>query len=212
MKCLLGKKVGMSRVFRGENAIPVTLLSAGPCFVTQIRTNDQDGYSAVQLSYGQKKKISQPLAGHLKKAKVASAQFIHEFKVDNASDYKLGQEIKAAIFSAGDELTISALSKGKGFMGVVKRHGFHGAPATHGHKHDHRAPGSIGSGFPEHVFKGMRMGGRTGHGRVTIKNIEVIDVDAGKNLLAVKGAVPGARNTLVEIQSIASGESEKKES
>jgi len=201
MKCLLGKKVGMSRLFKGEKVIPVTLLQAGPCFVTQIKTKDQDGYPAVQIGFGQRKNISKPLIGHLKKAKVKSSRYLREFRIDNVDDWKLGQEIKASVFTTGDKLTVVAISKGKGFTGVVKRHGFHGSSATHGHRHDERAPGSIGAAFPEHVFKGVKMAGRSGYGQVTVKNMEVVSVDEEKNLLAIKGSIPGAPNTLVEIRA-----------
>lgn len=201
MKFILGKKVGMSRVFRKEETVPVTLLLVGPCAVTQIKTTDKDGKSAVQLGWGERKNITKPLAGHLRKAKQKSTRYLREFPVDDVSSYKLGQEITVSIFAPGDKVNVTAISKGKGFTGVVKRHGFAGSPKTHGHRHDERAPGSIGAGFPEHVFKGMKMAGRSGHSQVSVKNLKVMEVDTEKNLLAIKGAVPGPRNVLVEISA-----------
>ena len=201
MKFILGKKVGMSRVFRGKEAVPVTLLLVEPCHVSQVKEIDKDGYQAVQVSCGEKKKITKPLVGHLKKAKLKSAKHLVEFRMEDASEYKPGQEIKVSIFQPGDNVRISAVSKGKGFTGVVKRHGFAGSPKTHGHRHDERAPGSIGAGFPQHVMKGMKMAGRSGYGRISVKNLEVIEVDTKKNILAISGTVPGPRNGLVEIIS-----------
>jgi large subunit ribosomal protein L3 len=203
MKFILGKKIGMSRIFRDEEMIPVTLLLAGPCYVTQVKAKEKDGYEAVQIGFNEKKNITKPERGHLNKIGrgVKNLKYLREFKIEDAESFKLGQEIKVSVFSEGDRVAISGFSKGKGFTGVVKRHGFHGAPASHGHRHDHRAPGSIGSAFPEHVFKGMKMAGRAGNNKVTEKNLEVVNVDEKKNLLAVKGAVPGARNSLVIIRS-----------
>ena len=201
MKFILGQKVGMSRVFQGEKAIPVTLVLAGPCAVTQVKTAEKDGYQAVQLSWGSKKKTTKPLIGHLKKAKQKSTRYLREFRADDSADYKVGQEIDVSIFKLGDKVKATAVSKGKGFTGVVKRHGFAGSPKTHGHRHDERAPGSIGAGFPQHVFKGMKMAGRSGHTQVSIKNLEVVAIDKEKNLLALQGSLPGSRNTLLEIQA-----------
>lgn len=220
MKFILGKKLSISQMFDEKgNAIPVTVIEAGPCYVTQIRTKDKDGYEAVQIGFGIAKKISKPRKGHLnkikneqvprereeqvprkreQKLKVKNLKYLKEFKADEK--YELGQEIKADIFKEGDVVKVSGISKGKGFAGVVKRHGFRGAPATHGTKHTLRAPGSIGSSFPERVRKGTRMAGRMGSERVTIKNLEIAAVDAENNLLAIKGAVPGNRGALIEIR------------
>lgn len=204
MKFILGKKVGMSRVFRGEEAIPVTLVLAGPCVVTQIKNADKDTYQAVQIGWGERKKLSKPLIGHLKKSKLKSTRYLKEFRVDNVDGYKLGQEITASVFQPGDKAKVIAISKGKGFTGVVKRHGFSGSPKTHGHRHDERSPGSIGAAFPQHVFKGMKMAGRSGHDQVSVKNLEIIEVDAENNLLAFQGSIPGPRNVLVEITAAGS--------
>jgi len=208
MKFILGKKIGMSRVFQGKKAIPVTLVLAGPCQVAQVKKSDKDGYQAVQLSWGERKKITKPIAGHLKKAKLKSTRYLREFHVDSESSYEPGQEITVAIFKPGDQARVTAVSKGKGFTGVVKRHGFAGSPKTHGHRHDERAPGSIGAGFPEHVFKGVKMAGRSGHTQISIKNLTVVEVDPEKNLLVLRGSLPGPRNTFIEIQAADTASSE----
>lgn len=203
MKFIIGKKMGMSRTFDKEgNVIPVTVLCVGPCFVTQIKTEKNDGYNAVQIGYNKAKKLTKPKRGHLDKAnkELENLRFLKEFKVEKPEEFKLGQKIDVSIFQEGDKVAVSGISKGRGFAGVVKRHGFHGAPKSHGHRHDLRAPGSIGSAFPEHVFRGMKMAGRYGVDRVTIKNLEVVKVDKERNLLVVKGAVAGARNSLVQVE------------
>lgn len=206
MKMILGKKIGMTRIFEEDGTVvPVTLITAGPCFVTQIKTKEKDGYDAVQIGFDKTKKNTKPQVGHLKKAgkELVNLKFVREFKINNPErlkDFKEGQEINVGIFKKGDQVTVTGVSKGKGFTGVMKRYGFHGSPKTHGHKHDHRAPGSIGASFPEHVLKGMKMAGRMGNKRVTIKNLKVVDVDEEKKILALKGAVPGARNSLVLIK------------
>lgn len=210
MKYILGKKLGMSQTFdEGGNVVPVTLIEAGPCVITQIRNETKDGYDAVQLGFGRKKNISKPLQGHFKKS--GNFRWVREFRIkdretetggeDTRAGIKVGDAITARVFKEGDIVNVSGVSKGKGFQGVVKRHGFHGSPASHGTKHTLRAPGSIGSSFPEHVFKGMRMGGRMGGESVTVKNLKVVKVDSENNLIAIEGAVPGNRNTLVEIRS-----------
>lgn len=203
MKFILGKKIGMSRIFKDEKMIPVSLILAEPCLLIQIKTQDKDGYQAVQIGSGERKKISKSLRGHLNKAgkSIKNIKNIFEFRVKDVKEYKVGKEIKVTLFKEGDKVNISGISKGKGFTGVVKRHGFHGAPATHGHRHDQRAPGSIGSAFPEHVFKGVRMAGRSGYAKSTVKNLEVVKIEENKNLMAVKGSVPGAKNSLLRIEA-----------
>lgn len=203
MKFILGKKVEMSQKFIDDKVAPVTIIQAGPCLVTQIKTKDKDGYESVQISYGKAKKINKPLSGHLKKLKIKENinKYLREFRKYD-SDFKPGDIIKVDIFKKGDRVDISGTSKGRGFQGVVKRHGFHGAPASHGTKDQLRMPGSIGATGPARVFKGKKMPGRMGGKRRTIKNLEVIEVLSKENLLLVKGAVPGARNGLLEIKSV----------
>jgi large subunit ribosomal protein L3 len=208
MKQIIAKKLDMSQIFREDGTvIPVTLLQAGPCVVTQVRTAEKDGYDAVQLGFGEGKNPSKPLAGHLK-VSGASSRTLKEFRTEGASELKVGDTIEVGQFNPGEFVHISGVSKGKGFQGVVKRHGFKGSPATHGHKDQHRMPGSIGSIGPAHVFKGTRMAGRMGGDNVTVKNLEVVQVDAKNGVLAVKGAVPGARGSVVFV----TGGFEKKQS
>lgn len=206
-KFILGKKLGMTQIFKEDRVIPVTLIESGPNFVTQIKTKDphtiakselrgkKDGYNAIQIGFQFKeKKIKKP-------QKEKPFKSLREFREDvDISKYKIGDEIKPDTFTVGDKVNVIAISKGKGFQGVVKRHGFHGGPKSHGQKDRHRAPGSIGATSPEHVFKGMRMAGRMGGDRVTVKNLEVVEVDNENNLIALKGAVPGRRGTLVMIK------------
>ncbi|HLD30616.1 MAG TPA: 50S ribosomal protein L3 [Patescibacteria group bacterium] len=200
MKFILGKKIEMSQRFDEEGAVtPVTLLEAGPCKVTQVKTKEKDGYEAVQIGFGLKKKNNKPLAGHLKD--LENFRDLVEFKVDKIAEYVRGQEISLANFVKGDKVVITGVSKGKGFAGVVKRHHFHGHPKTHGHKDQLRMPGSIGAGGVQRVFKGVRMGGRMGGEQITIKNLKVVEVDSQNNIIALKGAVPGARGALVLIIS-----------
>jgi len=204
MKGILGKKVGMTQVF-GEDGqiIPVTLIEAGPCYVTQKKTQEKDGYTAIQIGFSEtsKKHINKPEAGHLKKANVSNLKYLREIRVKDHSDFELGQAINVGVFEVGGFVDVSGTSKGKGFAGVVKRHGFAGGPKTHGQSDRHRAPGSIGAGTtPGHVFKGMRMPGRMGGDRITVSNLEVVIVDPGRNLLAIRGAVPGAKNGLLFIR------------
>lgn len=199
MKFILGEKLEMSQVFKDDEVIPVTKIKAGPCYVTQIKTQEKDGYESIQISFGQKKKINKPQAGHLKRVG-KNLRYLVEFR-DDITKYKIGNEIKVDIFKPGDKVKISGFSKGKGFAGVVKRWGFHGQPASHGTKDQIRMPGSIGATAPQRVFKGKRMPGRMGGRRVTVANLEVIEVNLDENLLIVKGAVPGKRGTLLEIRS-----------
>ena len=205
MKAIIGKKIGMSRIFNKKgNAVPVTLILTGPCFVTQIKKTEKDGYNAVQIGYGEGKKINKPEEGHLKKAdkKIAEKKlkYLKEIKIDENEEVKVGQEMNVDLFGEGDKVQVTSQSKGKGFAGTIKRHGFHGSPSSHGHKHDLRKPGAIGAAFPEHVMKGVKMAGRMGDDKKSVSNLEVVSVDKEKNILALKGAVPGARNTLVLIK------------
>ena len=199
MKALLGTKIGMTQII-GEDgrATPVTLIQAGPVTVTQVKTVDIDGYNAVQVAYGEGKNLSKAVAGHVKSAEV-SPKFIREFRVDNAADYKVGDKIDVSAFALGDVVDATGTSKGKGFAGTVKRHNFNTSKKTHGGNGNVRKPGSIGSMYPQKVFKGKRMAGRMGHERVTVKNLEVAYVDASNNLIGLKGAVPGPRKGLVVI-------------
>lgn len=202
---LIGRKIGMTRVFDEEGRdIPVTVIEAGPCYVTQIKTPEKDGYIAVQLGFKEKKekRVTKPLLGHFRKAGVPPTYVLKEFRDFNGwESLKLGDRITVEVFSPGDLVNITGRSKGRGFAGVVKRHGFRGGPRTHGQSDRLRAPGSIGaSSFPSRVFKGTRMAGRMGNRRVTVRNLEVVKVYPEKNLLLVKGAVPGARNGYLEIK------------
>jgi large subunit ribosomal protein L3 len=204
-KFILGKKINMTQLFdKKGQAVPVTFVQAGPCFITQKKTEDKDGYESLQIGFGEAK-IKKPQRGHLKKSqaineKCQNLKYLREFRVKN-SELELGQEIKADIFSEGDLVKVIGTSKGKGFAGVVKRHHFGGGPATHGQKHSLRAPGSIGATFPERVPKGRRMGGRMGGVRVTAEGLKIFKIDADNNILAITGAIPGIRGALVEIIS-----------
>lgn len=204
---LLGEKVGMTQVWDDQNRlVPVTVLKVGPCVVTQIRTPETDGYSAVQIAYGaiDPRKVNKPLQGHFSRAGVTPRRHLVEIRTEDAASYTLGQELGADVFSAGDVVDVTGTSKGRGFAGVMKRHGFHGLRGSHGVERKHRAPGSIGGcATPGRVFKGMRMAGRMGGVRVTTQNLKVHAVDAEKGLLLVKGAVPGPRGGVVLIRSAA---------
>ena len=202
----------MSQVFGEDGKVsPVTLIEAGPCPIVQVRTEDKDGYSAVQIGFGniKEKNTRKPQQGHFKKADLKrNYRYLKEFQ---NSDLKIGETINVSIFNEGEIVKISGISKGKGFQGVVKRHGFAGFPATHGTKHGLRAPGSIGSAFPQRVFKGKKMAGKMGTDRVAVKGLRVIQVDGENNLIAVKGAVPGKKGTLLEIIAIKEIEAVKEE-
>ncbi|NNJ09445.1 50S ribosomal protein L3 [Chloroflexales bacterium ZM16-3] len=200
---LLGRKLGMMQVFsdKGE-VIPVTVIAVGPCIVTQVRTVERDGYAAVQIGYEQvePRKLTKPQQGHLKAAN-AMLRYLREFPADNPQEHTPGEVINVELFQPGQKIDISGTSKGRGFTGVVKRWGFHGGPKTHGQSDRHRAPGSIGAGTtPGRVWKGQKMAGRMGGKRITIQNLEVVEVLPEKNLLLVKGSVPGARTGLLEIR------------
>jgi len=189
MKGIIGKKLGMSQIYDKEGRrIPVTIIQAGPCFVTQIKEK------SIQLGFGRTKRVKKPLKGHLAKAKVNPVRILKEISISKGEEYILGQELKVDIFKEGDYLDITGISKGKGFAGVMKRWGFAGGPASHGSK-SHRRVGSIGSGsaYPSRVLKGKKMPGRMGRDKITVQNLEVMKVEPEKNLLLVKGAMPGAR-------------------
>lgn len=198
---LWGKKLGMTQIFdeTGE-AIPVSVIELGPCVVTQVKTLERDGYEALQLGVGQKKRLNQPERGHRRKSG-ASSRTLREVKVTGADQYSVGQVLKCDIFESGQKVDVTGTSKGKGFAGVVKRHGFAGGPRTHGQSDRLRAPGAIGAAAsPGRVFKGMRMAGQMGNERKTIQNLEVVRVDPERNLLLVRGSVPGANGGLVLVR------------
>lgn len=204
MRGLIGKKIGMTQIF-GEHGsmIPVTVVEAGPCVVTQVKTEERDGYSAIQLGFGDRKEkhTNKPQKGLFDKAKSDPKRMLSEFEPIQGFDYQLGQEFGASIFKEGDVVHVTGTSKGKGFAGVIKRHGFSRGPVTHGQKEYLRAPGSIGQASdPSRVFKGMRMAGHKGVEKVTVKNLEVVGVDSEKNQLMIKGALPGVNNSFVLIK------------
>ena len=202
---ILGKKIGMTQIFQPDGqAVPVTLLKAGPCMVTQRKTPTTDGYDAVQLGlveFVKPQRLNKPSAGHLKKAGVEGAKFLREFRLAAGSDdYKAGDQVLVDQFKPKDKVDVIGISKGRGYAGLVKRHHFRGGDATHGSMF-HRAPGSIGaSSFPSRVLPGMRMSGHMGHAQVTVRNLEVVDVDAEDNVLVVKGAVPGPNGGYVVVR------------
>ncbi len=206
---ILGEKLGMTQVFDENNRIvPVTVVKAGPCVVTQIRTQEKDGYTAVQLAYGQidPRKVTKPVAGHFKAADVTPRRHLVELRTDAIESYTLGQELTAEQFADGARVDISGTTKGKGTAGVMKRHGFAGVSASHGAHRNHRKPGSIGAcATPGHVFKGTRMSGRMGHVNATTTGLVVHKVDAERGLLLIKGAVPGPKGSLVFVRSANKG-------
>jgi large subunit ribosomal protein L3 len=209
-KGLLGTKLGMTQVWDENNKlVPVTVIQVTPNVVTQVRTPEVDGYSAVQIAYGQidPRKVNQPAGGHFEKAGVTPRRHLTEIRTVDASDYSLGQELTVnEVFEAGQKVDVVGTSKGKGFAGVMKRHNFKGVSASHGSHRNHRKPGSIGaSSTPSRVFKGMRMAGRMGGERVTVLNLHVHSVDADKGLILVKGAVPGARGRIVFVRNAVKG-------
>lgn len=209
MKFILAKKIGMSQIFDEKGSVvPVTLVEAGPCFVAQVKSKEaKDGYSAVQIAFGAIKRVNKPKQGHLSKVQSSKlkiqdfGKYLKEFRVES-TDLKVGDELGASIFVQGDAVKVSGLTIGRGFQGVVKRHGFKGGPKSHGQKHSLRRPGSIGATFPERVPKGRRMAGRYGGERVTMRNLKIAKVDAENNIIAIKGAVPGKKGTLLEISTI----------
>ena len=205
VKGVLGEKLGMTQVWDDNNkVIPVTVVKAGPCVVTQVRTPDSDGYSAVQIAFGaiDPRKVNKPATGHFEKAGVTPRRHLVEIRTDDASEYVLGQEISAGTFEVGQMVDIVGTTKGKGFAGVMKRHGFHGLRATHGVQRKHRSPGSIGGcSTPGRVFKGMKMAGRMGGERQTTLNLRIQGVDVERGLILVKGAVPGPKGGLVFVRT-----------
>ncbi len=207
VKGLLGTKLGMTQVWDANPRVgPVTVLQAGPCVVTQVRPPDVDGYSAVQLGFGavKAKSVTKPAAGHFERAGVTPRKHLVELRTSDASTYELGQELTAEVFAAGEVVDVTGVSKGKGTAGVMKRHGFKGLRASHGVHRKHRSPGSIGqSATPGHVFKGTRMAGRMGVEKVTVQNLTVHAVDAERNLILIKGAVPGPKGSLVVLRTAA---------
>ena len=202
-KAILTTKVGMTQIFNEDGVLtPVTVLQAGPCVVTQVKTVENDGYAAVQVGFGdiREKLVNKPMKGHFAKAGVAPKRFVREFRLEDAESYAVGQEIKADVFAAGDKVDATAKSKGKGFQGAIKRHGQSRGPMAHGSKY-HRHAGSNGSATtPGRVFKGKKMPGHMGAVRITVQNLEVVRVDAEQNLILVKGAVPGPKKSLVTIK------------
>jgi len=196
---MIGRKIGMTQLFREDGEVVVTAIEAGPCFVTQVKTEAKDGYSAVQLGFGETKRLNSPQKGHLKD--VGQLRYLREFDVEDVKSVQVGQRIDVDMFKTGDLIDVIGVSKGKGFAGVVKRHHFAGGPKTHGQSDRHRAPGSIGATTsPGRVLKGTRMAGRMGNRRVTARNLKVINVDLAHHLLLVKGAVPGAKKGLLLIK------------
>ena len=202
-KAILATKVGMTQIFNEDGVLtPVTVLQAGPCVVTQVKTQDNDGYSAVQVGFADKREklVNKPVKGHFDKAGVSYKRFVREFKLEGAEEMALGQEIKCDVFAAGDKVDATAISKGKGFQGAIKRHGQSRGPMAHGSKY-HRHAGSNGAASdPSKVFKGKKMPGQLGHVKVTVQNLEVVSVDVENNLILVKGSVPGPKKSLVTIK------------
>ena len=209
IKGILGKKLGMTQIFDEDNrVIPVTVVEAGPCVVTQIRTPETDGYSAIQIAYGDidPRKAKKPQAGHFKKAGVNPRRFVTEIRMDDTSGYELGQEFNATIFEGDSYVDVAGTTKGHGYAGAMKRHGFAGQGAAHGNQAAHRRVGGIGgAATPGRVFKGKRMAGRMGNDRVTTQNLKLQKIDAESNLLLIKGAIPGARGGLVTVKTAVKG-------
>jgi large subunit ribosomal protein L3 len=205
MAGLIGRKIGMTQIFDDNGlSIPVTVVEAGPCYVVQVKTQEKDGYEAVQLGFGDEKEknATKPVKGHFTKAGVTVRKYLKEFDFSDMEKPEVGTEIKADIFKPGQEVKISGISKGKGFQGTVKRHGFGGGPKTHGQSDRLRAPGSLGqSSYPSRVFKGYKMSGRMGTDRITLKSTSVVRVDAENNLIFIKGPLPGTKNSLIEIRN-----------
>ena len=203
MKGLLAKKIGMTNFFdENGDSIAVTVVETGPCYVTKIKTVEKDWYNAVQIGFLPKKKkhTTKPLLNHFNKANLEPLKIVKEFKYDNYKELNLGDVIKADIFSTGEKVNVSGISKGKGFAGVVKRYKFKGGPKSHGQSNRLRAPGSLGqSSYPSRVYKGLKMGGRMGNSKVTVKNLEILKVDTDKNLIFINGNVPGPNNGILEV-------------
>ncbi len=202
---MIGKKLGMTSIFSAKGEyIPVTIVEAGPCIVTQVKNKATDGYNAIQLGFGEKKlsRTNKPMEGHFKKSGNRAFSFLKEFSIDNPSDYSLGQEIGLNLFKIGERINVTGRSKGRGFAGVIKRHGFHGGKKTHG-SHSHRIPGSIGcSAWPGKVIKGKKLPGHYGNEKNTVKNLEVVEIREEQNIIMIKGALPGFKTGFVEINKI----------
>jgi large subunit ribosomal protein L3 len=206
VKGILGAKLGMTQVWDNNKVVPVTVVQAGPCVVTQVRTDDKDGYSAVQLAYGaiDPRKVNKPESGQFAKAGVSPRRHLVELRTTDAGEYELGQEVTVDSFEPGVSVDVTGKTKGKGYAGVMKRHGFHGLKSSHGVERKHRSPGSIGAcATPGRVFKGVRMAGRMGSRRFTVQNLTVQAVDTENNLILVKGAVPGPKGSLILVRSAA---------
>jgi large subunit ribosomal protein L3 len=206
VKGILGAKLGMTQVWDNNKVVPVTVVQAGPCVVTQVRTDDKDGYAAVQLAYGaiDPRKVNKPEGGHFAKAGVSPRRHVVELRTNDAGEYELGQEVTVDSFGAGTVVDVTGKTKGKGYAGVMKRHGFHGLKSSHGVERKHRSPGSIGAcATPGRVFKGVRMAGRMGGRRFTVQNLAVQAVDTENNLLLIKGAVPGPKGALILVRTAA---------
>ncbi len=204
IKGILGTKVGMTQIFDDTRAIPVTVVKAGPCFVAQVKTSERDGYEAVQLAFQEPagKHLTQPMKGHFDAHGGKPGRYLVELRTDDASSYTPGQELRADVFQPGDLADVVGVSKGRGFAGVMKRHGFGGLSGSHGTERKHRSPGAIGAcATPSRVFKGMRMAGQMGNERVTVLNLEVVGADPERNLLLLRGAVPGPAGGLVMVRS-----------
>ena len=196
----LGKKIGMTQLFREDGrVVPVTVIEAGPCVVTQVKTKETDGYEAIQLGYGDVKRRNKPEAGHLKDSRLS--RYLREVTTDDTSEFPVGQTIGVDIFQAGEKIDVIGKSKGRGFAGTMKRWDFGGGPRTHGQSDRARAPGSIGGGTtPGKVYKGLKMSGHMGNRRITVKGLEIVEIEAERNLLMIKGGLPGATNSLVQIR------------
>ena len=203
-KGIIGKKLGMTQIFDEKgNVVPVTVIEAGPCVVAQVKTVETDGYNAIQLGYGEvkAKHINKPQAGHFAKSKLESKKHLREFRLEDISNFKVGDEVKADVFAKGEKVDIQGTSKGKGFQGVIKRHGQHRGPMGHGSMY-HRRPGSMGpTSTPGRVFKGKKLPGHMGSVTVTIQNLDIVAVDMDKNVILVKGSVPGAKGAILKIKS-----------
>jgi large subunit ribosomal protein L3 len=203
-KGILGEKLGMTQIFQDTRAVPVTVIKAGPCFVAQVKTTERDGYEAVQLAFVEPRRngLTKPMKGHFDANGGQPGRHVVELRTDDAADYTPGQELKADIFEVGDLADVVGVSKGKGFAGVMKRHGFGGLSSSHGTQRKHRSPGSIGAcATPSRVFKGMRMAGQMGNARTTMLNLEIVGVDPERNVLLIKGAVPGPSGGLVMVRA-----------
>jgi large subunit ribosomal protein L3 len=212
VKGILGAKLGMTQVWDNNKVVPVTVVQAGPCVVTQVRTPDKDGYSAVQLAFGavNPRRVTKPRAGHFAKSGTAPRRHVVELRTTDANEYTLGQEVTAGTFDAGQVIDVTGKTKGKGFAGVMKRHGFHGLRASHGVERKHRSPGSIGAcATPGRVFKGVKMAGRMGGVRYTAQGLIIQAVDPEQNLILVRGAIPGPKGGLVLIRSAAKTKAKK---